>query len=355
MSSASWSTGRDYNVFSDSPTRMSLNINSVEGNLIRGTFVGIAFEGTYGPTVTGQGSLWFTLPTGYGTIECEFILGINGVLNGMISYFYEGEGVTVTHIGIVVYTRDYQYSLVPDIAADVYDKTWEATSVELWDGKRVNSMPDPANAVGFSIEPLRHDSKAFFEGTLTIKDGDDALSAETFHFTGAFYLIGLKGNSTSYAYCEEFEQMSITYNNGRLSFIAMGLDDDGSLMMCKIIFKDVGTSTKDVTPKKYGLLGSTFEKGDFSLTINNQSDSFVYGTLRHLVDGKVQKLQFIGMIVMSKSTHIEAMIVSANGKVGSVHITLGINSFDDVTHIVFEATWLAESHSRAVSFIAYRK
>lgn len=338
ISSLATSLGEESTIFSPNSPGHSLYISSVEDGIVKGFFMGIKFEGTYGPTTTGPGSVWLTIETPLGIYDCEFILMPNDTL--LMTATMElnpdigpgGEYLQAT------LTKDYAYIAIPNVSVDVFDKEWEAHIAKVWDGKTLVQIAHPENFLDLEIHRLPDvNTDSFFGGTLKFT-GYDKFPAATYDMGGAFYSAGIYGNGIANLFELESDATSLSYYDGQLYFQAT-IERGGTMFSLHVIFHEKGVEPKDPFDNKYyELKDRTFSNEDCTMSFTSQDGFYVYGTTELVVDGVKQKGKFMGaQTSIGGPTYMESLFVFEDGTVWTAHIIFYADDSSNVTRISLEA------------------
>lgn len=341
-------------IFSKDVHTLPLFISSVDNGIVKGYLLGVDFVGTYGPTSTGHGSIWLYIPYNGGVLSCEIIVTHNHIMFATMSY--ENAECEILDMCQVIYTKDVEYSTISNLRVNVFDKEWEAHKIKIWDGDKLNEATNPAEAVKLELARVGEPGvglDSFFNGalTFTIPGAGNTSSVE---FIGAFYEMGVYGNAIANIYGLNSDCISLSYFDGLL-YIHGSFDNNGKLLSFHMIFKQKGTEAKDpFNNKYYQVEGSTFKNGNFSMTVTNQEDFYVYGTINATYDGKVMKGNFIGLqLCIGGPVYIETVLKFDDGKVWDAHVVLIANENSEVVQISFETIWSdAQGNSQASRVIA---
>lgn len=352
LSSFASSGGVTETIFSPNVHRIPLFIASIENGIVKGRIFDTDFTGTYGPTTTGHGSIWMCIPYNGGVLSCELIVTHNDVLFATMTYEKDTESCQTLDMCQIIYTRDLEYSTIPNFRVDVFDKEWEAHRIVMWDGNKVTNSENPADLVKLSIQRTSSTGLgSFFNGTIefTIPGSTDPKSLS---FIGAFYEMGVYGNAIANIYGLESDCVSMSYFN-KMLYIFGSFEGDGKLHSFHMLYKEKGAEAGKPYDAGYrDLNGKTFKNGDFSLTVTSQDKTFVYGTISVSFNEKVVKGRFIGLqMSIGGPIYIETVLLFNDGNVWDAHVVLIEDESSHVTQISFETVWYdlrGDSHAMRV-------
>lgn len=323
-------------IFSPSIRQLPLYIKSIEDGIVHGYLFDNEFKGTYGPTSTGHGSIWADFMVNDILISFEIIATQNDLLFATFSFRYMGSD-DAPHMCQAIYTKDNQYSPVPNHGVDVFDKDWVAKSVKIWDGSKLEDK-SAENVIAKVERTQTGDAWGGLESFFKLTIESPIINSMTIR--GAFYSVDVYGNGIANLYGLNSDCLSMNYYNGDL-YIQGSIGYEGRLVAFSIVFVEKG-STHDPTfeNKYYNLQGKTFEEGDFKLTVTNQTNAFVYGIIESEFDGKELRGAFTGIqMCIGGPVYIEATLLFDGDKVWDANIVIYADESNDVTSISFEAIW----------------
>lgn len=286
---------------------------------------------------------------------CEIIYTQNDLLSATMS-FVDDDSPEPPQMCQIIYTKDTQYSPVPNRGVDIFGYEWETYGYKVWDGTELQDRPNEYISIMIEKPPKEGDRwglESFFDLTYNLTIPDHGVMTKKLR--GAFYDVGVYGNGVANIYGVKNDSVSLCYFDGKVYFQG-SIEHNGKLISFSAIFKKAGsTDDSRFEYESYDINGKTFKKDAFSLTVTNQDGPFVYGTISSAYDGKTVNGKFIGLqLSIGGPVYIETVLLFDDGKTWDAHIVLFADDSDNVTHISFEAIWHdKQGNSNASRVIAY--